>query len=224
MQLSIIIPALDEAQTLPGLLADLQAIRREGHEVLLVDGGSRDATVTLATPAVDRVIHSAPGRAVQQNNGARAARGEILWFLHADSRIATEAVTAILHGCGADRPWGRFDVRLSGRGWPLRIIERMMNLRSRLSGIATGDQGLFVRREVFHELGGFPPIALMEDVALSRRLRRLARPCCIRTPRLLTSSRRWEERGILRTVWLMWRLRLAFALGASPDTLAARYR
>jgi hypothetical protein len=119
--------------------------------------------------------------------------------------------------------WGRFDLRLSGSAWPLRIIERMINLRSRLSGIATGDQGIFVRREVFEAAGGYPPIALMEDVALSRALRRRARPACLRPP-LLTSSRRWEQRGILRTVLLMWRLRLAYALGVSPERLARQYR
>lgn len=223
-RLSIIIPALDEADTLPGLLDDLQAFRRQGHEVLLVDGGSADTTIETAGPRVDRVIRAARGRAVQLNRGARAAQGEVLWFLHADSRVSAGSAEAIETHCRASRPWGRFDVRLSGDAWLFRVIERMMNLRSCLTGIATGDQGIFVLSEVFRRVDGFPEIALMEDIALSRRLRRLARPACLHAPRLQTSSRRWEQSGILRTIWLMWRLRLAYALGVSPEALAARYR
>ena len=188
----------------------------------MVDGGSRDATRELARPLADRVRVTAPGRARQMNAGARDARGDALWFLHADSRPPPGAVPALLGAlerCG----WGRFDVRLSG-GQPLfRVIEWAMNVRSRLTGIATGDQGMFVRRDWFERAGGFPDIALMEDVVLSRRLARLGRPACLARP-LETSSRRWERNGILRTVGLMWSLRLRHALGASPDTLAERYR
>jgi len=224
MQLSIIIPTLDEEQALPGLLSDLQPLRSAGHQVIVADGGSRDATITIARPLVDTLISSEPGRARQLNRGAQAAVGETLWFLHADTRLPADAVTALVSRSGPGRPWGRFDVRLSGSARAFRVIEQMMNLRSRLSGIATGDQGIFVRREVFDEIGGFPEIALMEDIALSRLLRRKARPLCIGSPRLQTSSRRWEQNGIIATVWLMWRLRLAYALGASPADLAARYR
>jgi rSAM/selenodomain-associated transferase 2 len=223
-RISIIIPALDEAETLPWLLGDLQVFRGRGHEILVVDGGSRDSTIAIAQADADRVIEAPKGRAIQLNQGARAASGEVLWFLHADSRISPESVDAIEAHCNASRPWGRFDVRLSGGAWVFRVIERMMNLRSCLTGIATGDQGIFVLREVFDRIDGVPAIALMEDVALSRRLRRLSRPVCVHAPQLQTSSRRWEQSGILRTVWLMWRLRLAYALGASPDELAARYR
>jgi rSAM/selenodomain-associated transferase 2 len=157
------------------------------------------------------------------NHGAAlAAQGGLLWFVHADTRVPEGADVLILEAL-SHAPWGRFDIRLSGRGPLLRVVETLVNLRSRVSGIATGDQGIFVRREAFDAVGGFPDIPLMEDVAISRLLRRLARPRCLRA-RLTTSSRRWEARGILKTVWLMWRLRVAYALGADPRDLARRYR
>lgn len=222
-RLSVIIPALDEAAAITGLLDDLAPLRVQGHEVIVVDGGSTDDTARIARPRVDRVLTATHGRAVQMDAGAQAAAGEVLWFLHADTRVPPAAADCLLQACDAGRDWGRFDVRLSGRRWPLRLIEAAMNLRSRLSGIATGDQGIFVRRSLFDAAGGFPAIALMEDIALSRALRRRARPACLRRPRLLTSSRRWERHGIARTILLMWRLRLAYALGASPERLARRY-
>lgn len=224
MQLSVIVPTLNEAERIAGLLQDLQSLRSLGHEILLADGGSRDDTVARAEPLVDRVVMSASGRARQMNAAAAVARGQILWFLHADSRVPANAAELISAACGSAERWGRFDVRLSGQAWPFRIIERLMNLRSCLSGIATGDQGIFVRREAFDAASGYPAIALMEDIALSKALRRRAAPACIRSPRLQTSSRRWEQRGILRTVVLMWQLRLRYALGASPESLARRYR
>jgi len=203
MRLSIIIPTLNEADVIGALLGDLAALRAAGHELILVDGGSRDATRTLAEPLVDRLLAAPRGRAAQMNAGAQAATGELLWFLHADSRVPAATAEALLAAArSVARPvvrWGRCDVRLSGRHPLLRVIERAMNLRSCLSGIATGDQGLFVTRADFTAVGGFPDIPLMEDIALSRRLRRLARPLCLRTA-LITSSRRWESRGILRTV------------------------
>jgi rSAM/selenodomain-associated transferase 2 len=220
--LSVIVPTRNEAGTVTALLLALQPWRDPSCEVIVVDGGSQDATVDHARPLADRVLESAPGRARQMNAGARAARGSELWFLHADSRVPVDAVPE-LRTALARAGWGRFDVRLSG-GHPLfRLIEQAMNLRSRWSGIATGDQGLFVRRDWFERVGGFPEIELMEDVALSRRLKRLGRPTCLCTP-LGTSSRRWERDGILRTVVLMWSLRLRYALGASPAGLARRYR
>jgi rSAM/selenodomain-associated transferase 2 len=154
--------------------------------------------------------------------GARTAAGDVLWFLHADSRVLPGAQSQLLDACRAGAIWGRFDVRLAGHRPLLRLVERMMNWRSRLTGIATGDQGIFVTRAAFEAVGGFPPIPLMEDVALSKALRRQARPVCLSGP-ILTSSRRWEENGILRTILLMWRLRLAYALGADPRRLADLY-
>lgn len=220
--LSIIIPALNEAAGIIDLLADLAPERAKGHELILVDGGSRDGTPELAEPLVDRLIMSPRGRAAQMNAGAAAAAGQVLWFLHADSRVPPGSTEALLAACRAGATWGRFDIRLDGRHPLLRVVERMINLRSRLSGIATGDQGIFVSRGAFDTVDGYPAIPLMEDVAISKALRRLARPACIGPP-ITTSARRWEENGVIRTIALMWRLRLAYALGADPAQLARRY-
>jgi rSAM/selenodomain-associated transferase 2 len=221
--IAIIIPALNEAATLEATLRPLQSWRRAGHQLILVDGGSSDDTVSVARPLVDRVLGSAPGRALQMNLGAEAACGDLLLFLHADTRLPPEADRLILRAV-EHRRWGRFDVRLSGGHWLLRAVERMMNWRSCLSGIATGDQGIFVERELFERVGGFPELPLMEDIVLSKRLKRAAgRPACIHIP-LVTSSRRWEQNGILRTILLMWRLRLAFFLGVPANRLARQYR
>jgi rSAM/selenodomain-associated transferase 2 len=223
-RLSIIIPALNEAAGIGHTLAPLQALRARGHEVVVVDGGSRDGTPELARPLADRVVASERGRARQQNAGAAVAAGGVLLFLHADTRLPEGADALVLDGLRtAGRGWGRFDMRLSGTHPMLRVVERMIGARSRLSGIATGDQAIFVRRDWFARAGGFAPIPLMEDVALSRTLRGMGRPLCLRA-RVVTSSRRWEERGVWRTIGLMWRLRLEFALGADPARLAERYR
>lgn len=221
-RLSIIIPCLNESAMVRERLEPLQGLRNAGHELILVDGGSDDATRELAGPLVDRLLRSTAGRARQMNAGARAARGEILWFLHLDSRLPPGAAQQVIDSAGGGG-WGRFDVRLSGRHILLRPVERLMSLRSRISGIATGDQGIFVHRELFFALNGFPDIPLMEDIALSRLLKRRRRPVCLRSP-LVTSSRRWERHGILRTVLLMWYLRLAYFLGARPEYLARLYR
>lgn len=221
--ISIIVPALDEAEHIEDTLLDLSHFRDAGHEVIVADGGSGDETIARAEPLADQVIEVPKGRALQMNAGARAANGQIYWFLHADTRIPPEAEGALLQGLEAGRDWGRFDIGLSGKPRILRLVERMMNLRSRLTGIATGDQGIFVTRKAFERVGGYPEIPLMEDIALSRRLNTISRPLCLRRPRLITSSRRWEEQGVLRTILLMWRLRLAYALGADPKRLAGRY-
>ncbi len=221
--LSIIIPVWNEAEQIETVLQPLQYLRQQGHEVILVDGGSEDATRLIAGPWVDHLLQVPRGRAQQLAAGARQAKGDWLWFLHGDTEVSAEVMAAILHvvqnGIGR---WGRFDVRLSGRRWPLRIIERMLNLRSRLSGIATGDQAMFMHRDLYAAAGGWPQIPLMEDVAMSLALKRTTRPLCL-YEQVITSSRRWERHGILSTVLLMWRLRLAYALGADPHKLAARY-
>jgi rSAM/selenodomain-associated transferase 2 len=219
----VIIPVLNEAPIAVSALQALQPLRVAGHELVLVDGGSRDETVMLGRPLVDRLEVSAPGRARQMNAGAAVASGAVFWFLHLDTEVFPGAGGQIfdrLQASGKD--WGRFDVRLSGRHPLLRVVERLMNLRSRVSGIATGDQGIFVRRELFRNLGGYPEIPLMEDIALCRHLKRVGSPLCLRN-RLITSSRRWERDGVLRTILLMWRLRLAYALGADPARLAEDY-
>jgi rSAM/selenodomain-associated transferase 2 len=222
MKISFIVPALDEAAALGPNLQVLQPARRRGHEIILVDGGSSDRTIEIASPLVDRVLSSGRGRALQMNTGAAVASGKVLTFVHADTRLPERAETAIETVMRAGRPWGRFDVRLSGKHPVLRVIERLMNLRSSLQGIATGDQAMFVRRDLFEGLGGFPAQPLMEDLALSKALRRHARPACLRPP-AVTSSRRWEENGVLRTIVLMWWLRTRYALGTPAEHLARIY-
>jgi rSAM/selenodomain-associated transferase 2 len=220
-RISIIIPVIDEAEGLAATLPPLARLRHAGHEVIVVDGGSRDDTRRRAGPLADRVLIAGRGRARQMNAGAAAATGDVLLFLHADSLLPGDAEAAITRAMGVSC-WGRFDVRLWGREWPLRVIEVFMNLRSRLTGIATGDQAIFVERETFKRIGGYPDIPLMEDIAISRLLKAITRPACLRQ-KVVTSARRWRTNGITRTVVLMWRLRLAFALGADPRQLARRY-
>lgn len=221
--ISVVIPVRNEAQALPYLLDDLTALRVAGAELIVVDGGSADGTCELALGRVDQLLRSAPGRALQMNAGAAAARGDYLWFVHADTRVSAESLRSLLDVL-IERPvWGRFDVRLSGAGLALCVIGAMISLRSRLTAIASGDQGIFVSRECFEALGGYAPIPLMEDLQLCRRLKRQARPRCLRPP-LSTSSRRWEQQGIVCTVLLMWRLRLAYYCGVSPERLASQYR
>jgi rSAM/selenodomain-associated transferase 2 len=217
-RLSIIIPALNEAPLIAEALEALAPLRARGHELIVADGGSTDETVQLARPLCDRVVCSGRGRAVQMNAGARAARGGVLVFLHADTRLPAEAAESVLEACRR-RAWGRFDVDIAGARRLLKLVAWSMNLRSRLTGIATGDQGIFVRREAF---AGFPEIALMEDIAFSSAMRKAGRPACLRS-RVVTSGRRWESRGVLRTIVLMWRLRLLYFFGASPERLARLY-
>jgi rSAM/selenodomain-associated transferase 2 len=221
--LSVIVPTLDEAEGIAASLAPLQAARAAGCEVIVVDGGSRDGTAAVAQPLADRVLTARRGRATQMNAGAELARGDALLFLHADTVLPSAAPNLVRSALLDDGyRWGRFDVRLSAHHPLLRLVGWMMNWRSHLSGIATGDQAVFVRRDAFAAVGGFPPIPLMEDIALARRLKRLGRPARVRDP-VITSSRRWEERGILRTVLLMWGLRLAYAAGVAPERLLRRY-
>jgi rSAM/selenodomain-associated transferase 2 len=220
MQLSIIIPTLDEAEVVVALLQQLQSLRARGHEVILADGGSKDDTVALAEPLADRVLVTAAGRARQMNAGAAVANGQMLWFVHADSRIPERADECILKS--ADPVWGRFNVHLSGDRMLLRVVERLMNLRSRITGIATGDQGIFVSRALFERIGGYADLPLMEDIDLSKRLKREQTPVCLHNT-LTTSSRRWEQKGIVRTILLMWTLRLAWFLGVPAARLATRY-
>lgn len=222
-RLSIIIPTLDEAPRIVATLESLGDLRRRGHEVIVADGGSRDATAALARDLADQVVCSPAGRAEQMNAGARAAAGDVLLFLHADSRLPAEADRLLLQGLAAGGlAWGRFDVQIAGTHPLLRLVESMMNLRSRLTRICTGDQGIFVRREAFAAIGGYPRQELMEDIAISVRLRRVSAPLCLRE-RCLTSARRWESEGVLRTIVLMWWLRLQYALGAAPARLARSY-
>ena len=221
-RLSVIVPVLDEARAIEAALAPLQAYRARGVEVIVVDGGSADATRELSAPLADHVLRAPRGRASQMNAGAQAASGEVLLFLHADTVLPPGAPALVADAMQSGRLWGRFDVAIEGADPMLALVALLMNARSRWSGIATGDQAIFVRRDAFDAAGGFAAIPLMEDVALSRVLRRRSRPACLRQ-RALTSGRRWERQGTLRTILRMWRLRLAYALGADPHRLARQY-
>jgi rSAM/selenodomain-associated transferase 2 len=218
MRLSIIVPTLNEAAAIGATLVALAPLRGHGHEVLVADGGSDDGTRDIAGPLADRVIVGPRGRARQMNAGAAAAAGDAYLFLHADSRLPAGADQLVFHSLEKS-PWGRFDVAIEGRSALLPVIAFFMNLRSRLTGIATGDQAIFVRRTAFD---GFPDIALMEDIAFCKAMKRRAAPAAL-NQKVTTSGRRWERQGVLRTMVLMWRLRLAFSLGADPDELARRY-
>jgi rSAM/selenodomain-associated transferase 2 len=217
-RLAIVVPTLNEAAGIGAALEALTPLRRRGHEVIVVDGGSTDATAELARPLCDQLVSSVRGRAVQMNAGARAAHATALLFLHADTRLPPEA-DGLVRKALQSHVWGRFDVEIEGRHPLLKIVACAMNLRSRLTGIATGDHAIFVRRDAFP---GFPEIALMEDIAFSRLMKRAGRPACVRE-RATTSGRRWEAHGVLRTIVLMWRLRLLYALGVAPQRLARDY-
>jgi rSAM/selenodomain-associated transferase 2 len=217
-RLTVVVPTLNEAQGIRAALEALAPLRARGHEVIVADGGSGDATASLARGLCDLVVQAPRGRASQMNAGARVATGDALVFLHADTQLPVNAAEAVLESL-ATRAWGRFDVRIQGRHPMLKVVAGAMNLRSRLTGIATGDQAIFVRRDAFR---GFPEIALMEDIAFCQAMKRRGPPACLRET-VLTSGRRWESRGVLRTILLMWRLRLMFFLGARPDDLARIY-
>lgn len=223
MRISIVIPVLNEESQIVSCLERLQPMRFLGHEVIVVDGGSTDATRALAAPLCDRLLRSRPGRAAQMNLGARFAGSDVVLFLHADSQLPEDAEQAIAEALADRKPgWGWFDVRLSGRAPVYRLIAAFMNLRARLTAVCTGDQALFVSAELFHLAGGFPGIPLMEDIAISKKLRQLARPRPL-AQKVSSSSRRWERDGVARTILQMWRLRLLYFFGAMPEKLAARY-
>lgn len=222
-QLSIIVPVLDEAAGIADALAALAPFRERGAEAIVADGGSRDRTVELARPLADAVLSAPRGRGAQMNAGAAAAKGDVLLFLHADTRLPPEADRLLLDGLQDTAfQWGRFDVRIEGRSPLLPFVSGLMNWRSLITGIVTGDQAMFMTREAFDAAGGFPDIALMEDVAMSKRLKRISRPLGL-AAYVTTSGRRWDERGALRTILLMWRLRLEFFFGVEPAVLARRY-
>jgi rSAM/selenodomain-associated transferase 2 len=222
-RLSIIVPVLNEAQGMAQCLAALAPLRARGHEVLVVDGGSCDETLLLCVGQADRVMQAPRGRARQMNAGAARARGEVLLFLHADTTLPAAADEAVAQALALGTQWGRFDVCIGGNSVWFGLIGALINLRSRCSGIATGDQALFVRRVLFEEVGGFADQPLMEDIALCVRLRALSWPACLRQ-RVVTSGRRWEQHGVWRTMVLMWWLRWRYWRGDSPETLVKAYR
>jgi len=219
-RISVVVPVRNEAGTIATTLALLR--EPEVLEVIVVDGGSSDGTASLAGPLADRVLDAEPGRAKQMNVGARAARGEILFFLHADTTVPKGFGSAIVRACD-QALGGRFDVALDAPGMGFRVIELAINWRSRSSGLFTGDQGIFVRREAFEALGGFPDQPLLEDLEFSRAMKRHGLVVALRE-RVTTSARRWQRHGIVRTILLMWWIRARYALGTDPATLAGIYR
>jgi len=221
-QYTIIIPTLNEEAEIQACLTQLQGLRAQGFEVIVADGGSVDKTPQLVEGLCDQFISARRGRAGQMNVAALQARGEIIFFLHVDTRLP-DKFSELVHSIKVDAfYWGRFDVKLSGQHWSFRVIESMMNLRSRLTGIATGDQVIFLSKKLYREVGGFPEIELMEDIAMSRRLRKISLPLCLRQ-KVLTSSRRWERDGIISTIIKMWWLRFSYFIGIDPATLARQY-
>lgn len=223
MQMTIVMPVLNEAAHIREALAPLQSLRARGHQVIVVDGGSADGTLDESDGLVDLALTSSRGRATQLNAGLDRAAGEIVLFLHADTVLPAHAdqhIQATLAVAG--RVWGRFDVSIAGRSVLLPIVAAMMNVRSRITGIATGDQAIFAMRSALHSIGGVPVLALMEDIELSKRLKRISPPACLHE-RVTTSGRRWDLQGPVRTIVFMWALRLAYYLGVSPEWLARAY-
>ncbi|MGZ8144025.1 MAG: TIGR04283 family arsenosugar biosynthesis glycosyltransferase [Methylosarcina sp.] len=221
MKFSVIVPTLNEEHSILACLSALQALR-DRCEIIVVDGGSSDKTRIIAEDWADRLILSEKGRARQMNTGARAATGDVLIFLHADTFLPENAPDLIQQQVERNGEWGRFDVQLSGDHFMFKIIGQLMNWRSRLTGIATGDQALFVTKKAFISAGGYPEIALMEDIAFSKALKNTGPPVCLKA-RVISSSRKWQQEGIVKTIALMWSLRLQYFFGADPDTLAQRY-
>ena len=218
-KLAIIIPTLNEAQTLP---SNLEALRSQGAPLIVVDGGSTDNTPALAAPFADQVLSATRGRASQMNAGAQAAAAQVLLFLHADTALPPGAAQLIQSAIEQGHSWGRFDVRINSSSITLQVVSTLINWRSRISGIATGDQAIFVRKDVFDKVGGYDNIPLMEDIALCKKLKRHSRPACL-CAKVQTSARRWEQHGVWRTIFLMWTLRAAFFFGCDPHKLAKYY-
>ncbi len=225
--LTIVMPVLNEASVMSAALTTLAPIINSGVQVIVADGGSTDATATIAEAnqsSAVKVIRASKGRAVQMNAGAAHATGKVLLFLHADTVLPANADVLVKGALASGiHLWGRFDVRIEGQSKWLPVIAALMNLRSKLTGIATGDQALFMTQEAFAEMGGYAVQPLMEDIDMSRRLLKLSRPACL-PQKVMTSGRRWETRGVWRTIFLMWRLRFAYWRGTPPERLAQLYR
>jgi rSAM/selenodomain-associated transferase 2 len=221
MKFSIIIPTMNEAQTITNCLTPLQSLRKAG-ELIVVDGGSEDNTMALAKPLADKLIPSATGRAIQMNNGAAHANGEVLIFLHADTSLPDAGVELISQAITDKRQWGRFDIKLKGSHLMLTVVAWFMNCRSRLTGVATGDQAIFITKSLFESVGRYPAIPLMEDVALCKILKKMSPPLCLKA-KVTSSGRRWEKFGVIKTILLMWNLRLRYYFGTDPRLLAVLY-
>lgn len=236
--LSIVIPLLNEADNLPKLMGHLAHLNPAPYQVILVDGGSTDNSVAIAKELIESLIDSSPsvisgqvidwqiiesaaGRALQMNAGAELATGDVLLFLHADTQLPNHAIADITSAV-RQAAWGRFDVRLDSSAWMLKVVSQMINWRSRLSGIATGDQAIFIKKPLFEQLGGYPQQPLMEDIELCKRLKAIGKPACLRS-KVITSARRWQQYGTWRTIGLMWHLRFDYWRGVSADNIKQRY-
>lgn len=222
-KIAVIIPVLNEQDAIRDCLNNLQYLRQAGHEIIVVDGGSLDDTVLLAKPLADHVLLAEVGRAIQMNAGARIATAKYLLFLHVDTFLPENISTLFNSINDKAGLWGRFNIRLTGSSWLFRVIEKCMNLRSRVSGIATGDQAIFVTRTLFEQIGGYPEIVLMEDIAISTLLKKISKPMCL-SETVISSSRRWEKNGIVRTVIKMWMFRLMYFFKIEPQLLAKYYQ
>jgi rSAM/selenodomain-associated transferase 2 len=219
---SIIIPTLNESEQIVSCLESLQLLRDQGHEVIVSDGGSHDATVSLATSLSDYVVQTKQSRSIQMNAGADKASGDFFLFLHADTLLPSNAIDVFSQLAINEKKWGRFDIKLSGHHFLFRVIETCMNVRSRFTGIATGDQAIYINKELFKEIQGFPEIALMEDIAISKILLKYSKPECNKE-KVVSSSRRWEKNGIIKTIFKMWLLRLLYYFQYDVNKLARIY-
>lgn len=227
IDLSIIVPVYNERDNISCFSEQLSRYAQQVTEVIVVDGGSTDGTVEaleelLGNNSNIMIDSASQGRASQMNAGASLARARYLMFLHADTTLPTGVFDELETVFGHDGIWGRFDVKLNNTRTAYRVISWFINKRSSLTGIATGDQAMFVKRSVFVQVGGFPNQLLMEDIALSKTLKSLAQPWCSKL-KVITSARKWETCGVIRTVILMWRIRAAYYFGASPKSLHKRY-
>lgn len=221
--IAIIVPVLNEAENLTALIDQLLQFRQSVAEIVIVDGGSTDNTRQMLEDSGLEIVSASKGRAIQMNAGALHSNADILLFLHADTKLPAHAIKAIEKAISTGADWGRFDVQISGEHPLFKLIAFMMNWRSRLTGIATGDQVIFTRRSVFNLVGGFPEQPLMEDIEISKRLRKISRPFCL-PEKVMTSGRRWQKHGVWKTILLMWRLRFAYWRGVPASKLAEYYR
>ena len=221
MNISVIIPVLNEEKTIAPILDGLKQLAP--YEIIVVDGGSDDGTREICARSGVKILSSTRGRARQMNLGAKEARGDVLLFLHADTRLPGSALSDIAEALSDTRyVGGRFDIELDGKHWMLKVIGRLISYRSRISKVGTGDQAIFVRREIFERMGGYPEMPFMEDIAFCRTLKSLGKIACLRS-RVITSARRWENDGVWRTILRMWILKLFYLAGVSPSHLKRFY-
>ena len=235
---SIIIPVLNEADNLPLLFDNINKLNPNPQQVILVDGGSNDDSIGIIRSFINELMldndrkidwqmtESKAGRALQMNTGAALATGEVLLFLHADTQLPLHAIDSVSEAMKRAE-WGRFDVQIASRQPTLRLVSQMINWRSRLSGIATGDQAIFISQSLFERIGSYPNQALMEDIELckqlkGKQLKGMAKPACLKS-KVITSARRWQQHGTWRTIILMWHLRFDYWRGVSADNIKARY-